>query len=746
MDLEHALTHGPFLSSIARALVGDEHAADDALQDTWLRTLQAAPGDVRHPRGWLRTVVTNFARRRGRSEGRRRAREERAARPEALDSAAEVVEQESLRREVLGAVLELNEPYRTTILLRFYDDLPPREVASQQGIPVATVRTRTRRGLEQLRERLDGRYGDRDAWSRLLIPVAAPIGRGGLGGPGAGPGAVLATAGKLGAALATVVLAGLALVWMIDERPVAGDPVGPVVSSPDDGGLALGNAPRGTNTRALAESSDASRPVAGRVISRADAPIGHALVQVLAPSAGVEPAFVWTGDDGLFRFECDAGIESVRLALTEVASYWVLPGEVERTAAPGDESVEFTVDAAPTATVELHAVEVPFGRPLHAFEASLWRVDTRNYFPASGTGGVARVEVPLNPALARTAFRARLADGEGQGRTVELRPGELRKVVLEVPREDLWVEVVDPDGAPVEDALVFFGGAVELRGDEPLKPSKPERIKNGARTDAQGLCALRGGGRTVSAYHPEHSTVTVPLAESARIQLPRRAEIAGRVIDATGAPLPEVEVTLDQLRTARTDADGRFHFAGVEQGVRGLQVSGSAVWAYFVRARAGETVRVELGAWFDPTRVAADSAAPGQAVLVSLADFGVLTVVELGDAPLQVAGLGPGEYLLASRGLVSCATLADGALEFEAGSAALTVRADPGQRVYVAPAGAHALADLMCQRVGGRKVPASGEVRFEQLAAGTWVAGFDRIGPLAEIALAAGAEAEVELE
>jgi hypothetical protein len=62
-------------------------------------------------------------------------------------------------------------------------------------------------------------------------------------------------------------------------------------------------------------------------------------------------------------------------------------------------------------------------------------------------------------------------------------------------------------------------------------------------------------------------------------------------------------------------------------------------------------------------------------VLLSLGDFGVATALELGDAGVEAAGLVPGEYLLVSKGLVSRAQLAEGALEFEAGSAALTVRA-----------------------------------------------------------------------
>src|SRR5262245_2004586 len=77
-------------------------------------------------------------------------------------------------RRVVSSVLALEEPYRDVVLLRFFEDLPPREVARRLGVPTETVRTRTRRALDRLRERLDAEHGgDRAAWSAALAPVAA---------------------------------------------------------------------------------------------------------------------------------------------------------------------------------------------------------------------------------------------------------------------------------------------------------------------------------------------------------------------------------------------------------------------------------------------------------------------------------------------------------------------------------------------------------------------------------------------
>ena len=67
---------------------------------------------------------------------------------------ADVVEREERRRAVVAAVLALAEPLRDAVLLRFYEGLPPREIARRLAVPVETARTRVKRGVEQVRARL----------------------------------------------------------------------------------------------------------------------------------------------------------------------------------------------------------------------------------------------------------------------------------------------------------------------------------------------------------------------------------------------------------------------------------------------------------------------------------------------------------------------------------------------------------------------------------------------------------------
>lgn len=158
------LAHEPFLRSLARSLVFDPHRVDDLVQETWLAALRHSPRPGPGLRAWLAQVLRNAARQLARRERRRACRERAAARPERA-----VPPQEGVRERVVDAVLALDEPFRTAVLLRFFEGLPPREVARRTGVPVETARTRLRRALARLRQRL-GETTD-DAGSVALLPL-----------------------------------------------------------------------------------------------------------------------------------------------------------------------------------------------------------------------------------------------------------------------------------------------------------------------------------------------------------------------------------------------------------------------------------------------------------------------------------------------------------------------------------------------------------------------------------------------
>jgi len=168
-DPEALLAHAGCVRGLARTLVVDPNRADDVVQQAWIEALERPPAHARNLSAWLGRVVRNSARQLGRRDRRRARREDRVRAVDSAPPTEELVEQAEMQREVVSAVLELEEPYRTTILLRYWRDHSPQEIARMQTVPPGTVRSRLHRAHEELRRKLDRRYqGDRSAWSSVL--------------------------------------------------------------------------------------------------------------------------------------------------------------------------------------------------------------------------------------------------------------------------------------------------------------------------------------------------------------------------------------------------------------------------------------------------------------------------------------------------------------------------------------------------------------------------------------------------
>ncbi len=262
VPVESLLAQRAWMRSLARSLVRDDSAADDLAQEAWVDALRSPPVHGRGIRGWLATILRRRARDSWRSASRRAGREEAAARPEAVRSAADVVAEADLHRRVVEAVLALEEPFRGTLLLRFYEDRTPAAIAAAQGIPAATVHSRIRRGLERLRARLDGDSGGgRTAWVAALLPLAG----------------FREAAGALGTAGATTVAATTGGVLMGTKMVLAagvlGAAAGTLVTGLAAGTLGGGAAPPGADAEARAEVA-ALRARLDEVESRAAAAPG----------------------------------------------------------------------------------------------------------------------------------------------------------------------------------------------------------------------------------------------------------------------------------------------------------------------------------------------------------------------------------------------------------------------------------------------------------------------------------------
>lgn len=166
--------HTAFLRRLAFSLLHDEHAADDVVQQSFVAALEREERP-RNLRAWLAAVARNLSLSALRSRRNRARREQAVARRDRVPPPDEGIARLELQRRVVDAVLALDEPYRSAIVYRFFHELRLKEIAGHLGVPTATVRTRVRRGIEQLRARLDAEHGgQRRAWAVLLLPLLQP--------------------------------------------------------------------------------------------------------------------------------------------------------------------------------------------------------------------------------------------------------------------------------------------------------------------------------------------------------------------------------------------------------------------------------------------------------------------------------------------------------------------------------------------------------------------------------------------
>src|SRR4051812_8556868 len=146
--IEELLSHADWLRRLATHVArgGD---GDDAVQETWIAALVSPPARDRAAAPWLAEVLRNFVRGAHRSGRARQLREERASELYASVPSPELLlERAEAQRLLVGLVVALDEPYRTAILLRYFEGLTAAAIARTQGVPAGTVRWRIKQGLE----------------------------------------------------------------------------------------------------------------------------------------------------------------------------------------------------------------------------------------------------------------------------------------------------------------------------------------------------------------------------------------------------------------------------------------------------------------------------------------------------------------------------------------------------------------------------------------------------------------------
>jgi RNA polymerase sigma factor (sigma-70 family) len=153
---EIAREHGRFLYNVAYRLAGSDADAQDLMQEALLRIRRGletyTPGALE---AWLARIVTNVFL----DEVRRKRRRPTVAFSEQSDadlpaSAPADESSEVLSDDVQRALAALPEEFRTAVVLCDIVGLSYDEIASAQGIPIGTVRSRIHRGRRLLRTAL----------------------------------------------------------------------------------------------------------------------------------------------------------------------------------------------------------------------------------------------------------------------------------------------------------------------------------------------------------------------------------------------------------------------------------------------------------------------------------------------------------------------------------------------------------------------------------------------------------------
>ena len=153
--------YGGLIWSIARRLCRNQVDAEDAVQDIFLAIWQAS-NRFSPQKGSEASFITVIARRRLIDRFRRGS-----VRPEpesiqseiqssavAPDDAAAVSDEAALAVSVLET---LPNDQGQVLRLSVYDGLTHTEIADQTGMPLGTVKTHARRGLQRLRDRMTNR-------------------------------------------------------------------------------------------------------------------------------------------------------------------------------------------------------------------------------------------------------------------------------------------------------------------------------------------------------------------------------------------------------------------------------------------------------------------------------------------------------------------------------------------------------------------------------------------------------------
>ncbi|MCC6406925.1 MAG: sigma-70 family RNA polymerase sigma factor [Planctomycetes bacterium] len=631
---ESLLEHAGWARRLAASLVG-ETDADDLVQETWRIALERPPRaeSAAGVRAWLGRVLASLGTQARAKRSTRAWHEERAAKRESVESDTE--ERAELQRLLANAVYALEEPYRSAIVLRYFDGLDARAIAERQRISHDAARQRVSRGLALLRERLDWELrGGRAAWSAMCVAWVekSPL-------PSAS--GVLATGGSIVATKLAMALGALAVIvaltfWWSGSRHDAAMPAAnadsqraAVAVEPPESSRGAGAAlPSAESERAMLAAAAGSPPRAidrerdlhGVVVDPDGKPIaGAALVVLRSEFSEVD----------ILDVEHSHSRRSVAEARSDERGEFVFP-------LPQGRAFELVASASGFATrtlTHVHAGERVLVE-LAPGAAVFGRVTRR----ADGSPvAKALVELPFRPRRdlggARDAPRT-LTDFDGRYRFDGLAAGEYwLQVAPEREGTPGWVRIDLAAGEQREQDVAIDAG-VTLKGRvldlESGAPIAGAEIGEGwtfdrrVTSDLDGNFVFEGfstqGYYSISArahgYGRREVTVRdpdAPFPESMEIRLQRAHVVRGRIVGVDGAPIEGAYVAAtahamllsdptdaQQLdwKSTRSGADGVFLLEDVRADLAHslhVRLDGYGAVTYGFPPNEGELADIDLG-------------------------------------------------------------------------------------------------------------------------------------------------------
>lgn len=454
--------HGPMVLRVCRALLGDEHEAEDAFQATFLiLTLRA--GSIRGRdslASWLYSVAYNVAATARVSAIRRRSHEAAAGRERPHSSPSAVPDDSG---PAIHAELDrIPERYRVVLILCGLEGLTQHQAAERLGWPIGTVQSRLARGRERLRTRLARRGLTPTVVLASAIPSEAAV-------PAALANSTIRLAATIAGARALVVGTVPAAVWNLVKNGGRTMLMNKVRMTGAVALLAAGLAATGTfafqsarpepadapakpdapqEAPAAPDSEDVLLTVDG-VVRRPDgSPAAGAMVQskegsheaLLSARADEAGRFRLRGMFGngcnLHASSADGRFQMVR-KISSVDVRTTLAAPVELTLEP---------------TAEHEVVVLAEGRPAAGVQVVAWGDFSRGQ-GSTGTDGKVRLRLPAKDRLAGfVAWHPTL--GAGGRRAADSRVLESKAQLSLLPPAPHTIHVVDVDGKPV--------GGVEL--------------------------------------------------------------------------------------------------------------------------------------------------------------------------------------------------------------------------------------------------------------------------------------------